>query len=144
MSVHLSRAKSITHFDDRYAEAKFYKFASLGRSFIGKYPFFEVTRISFLHIVGYVEVSSRVKNQLESPSCFDRTPTCDRQTQTGRETDRHRAMASTRASIASRWKKYLRRQRLVYYSDHPALSTARFRRAESSATAYAMSRRKQK
>jgi len=48
--------------------------------------------------------SSRAKNQLDSFSRFDRTPTCGRQinTDTDRQTDRHKAMASTRASIASR------------------------------------------
>ena len=33
------------------------------------------------------------QNQLDSFSCFDRTPTCDRRTDT--DTDGHRSMAST-------------------------------------------------
>jgi len=49
-----------------------------------------------------VENSLRAKNQINPFIPFDRTPTCDRQTQT----DGHRAIASTRAaSMASRGKK---------------------------------------
>ena len=40
------------------------------------------TRISFQHSVVRVEGSSRAKNQLDSFSRFDRTPTCDRHTDT--------------------------------------------------------------
>ena len=40
------------------------------------------------------------QNQLDLFGSFDRTPTCDRQA------DRHRAIATTRASIASRGYKY--------------------------------------
>jgi len=61
---------------------------------------FEGGRIFLQYTVGQVEGSSRAKNQLDTFSRLDRTPTCDRQTE--RQTDRHRAVASTRASIASR------------------------------------------
>ena len=47
--------------------------------------------ISLLHTVGQVKGSSRAKNQPDLFSRFDRTPTCERQTQR----DRHRAIAST-------------------------------------------------
>jgi len=65
--------------------------------------------MSFQHSVGRVEGSSHAKIQLDSFIRFDRTPTCDktdrhRRTdgQTDRQTDGHRAMASTRASKAPR------------------------------------------
>ena len=94
MSVHLSRAKSITRFDDRYTAEKFSK-----SEVCDKFPegsalvFFEIPELAF----NTVEGSSHTKNQLDSFSRFDRTPTCDRQTQTVG----HRAMASARASKAS-------------------------------------------
>ena len=43
-----------------------------------------------------VERSLHAKNELDPSNRFDGTPTCDRQT------DRHKAIASTRDSIASR------------------------------------------
>ena len=46
--------------------------------------------------VGLVERNPHANNQINPSIRFDRTPTCDRQT------DRHMAIASTRASIASR------------------------------------------
>jgi len=84
LSVHLSRAKLITRFDDRYAVAKFFKSVVQDKVLI-----FGDNRISFQHSVGLVEGSSHAKTQLDSFSRFSRTPTCD-----GR-TDGHRAMAST-------------------------------------------------
>ena len=49
-----------------------------------------------------MEGSSRAKNQLDPSICFDRTPTCDRQT----DTDRHLVIGSTCANIVLR-KKHL-------------------------------------
>ena len=54
---------------------------------------FEGTWISFQHSVEWVEGSSHVRNQPNSFSHFDRTLTCDRQT------DRHRAIASTNLHV---------------------------------------------
>jgi len=47
------------------------------------------------HSVGYVEESSHAKSQADSFIRFDRTPNCD-------GPYGHRAIASSRASIASR------------------------------------------
>ena len=46
--------------------------------------------------MGLVERTPRAKNQLDPSVRFYRTPTCDRRRQT--ETDRQRAMASSRSS----------------------------------------------
>ena len=71
---------------------------SSGQSSRGKYRhFLEVPEFRY-NTVTKVERSTHAKNQPDSFSCFDRTPTCHRQTQT----DGHGAMATTRTSIASR------------------------------------------
>ena len=80
---------SITRFDDRYAEAKFSKSRVWDKvpeesTLFWRYSNFLLTQ---------VEVRSRAKNQLDSFSSFDRTPACDRRWD--RETDRHRAIASS-------------------------------------------------
>ena len=69
---------------------------SLGPGSRGKYLIFWGTQISLQHSVGKVERSSHVKEQIDLFSRFDKTPTCDRQT------DRHRleAIANNHASIA--------------------------------------------
>jgi len=74
----------------------------LGKSSRGKCPYFLEIWISQNHSVGQVERSPYVKNHINPFIPFDRTPSCYRQTQT--QTDRHgdRAVAITRASIASR------------------------------------------
>jgi len=43
-------------------------------------PYFGDTQISLQHSVGWVEGSSRAKNQRDSSSRFDKTPSSDRQT----------------------------------------------------------------
>ena len=55
------------------------------------------TQISLKHSIGLVEKKLRAKNLINPFMAFDTTPTYDRQTQT----DRHRAIASTHASIES-------------------------------------------
>ena len=75
-SVHLSRAKLITRFDDRYVVAKFSKSRVWNKSSRGQYPYFGGTRIFLQHTVVYA------KNQFDSFSHFNATPTCDRQTDT--------------------------------------------------------------
>ena len=82
-------AKLITCFDDRYAVAKFSK--SRDKVPGGSALIFGDNRISFWHSVGRVQGSSHAKNQLDSFSRFDRTPTCDRRI----DTDGHRPTAST-------------------------------------------------
>ena len=94
----LSRAKLITRFDDGYAMAKFSKSRVWSKIPEGSAVIFEGTWTSLKDSVGMVEGSYHAKNQLDSFIRFDRTPTCDRQT----DTDGHRAIASSRASIASR------------------------------------------
>ena len=89
LSVHLSRAKLITRFDDRYAVAKFSKSGVWDKIPEGSALIFGDNLISFSHIVGRVKGSSQAKNQLDSFIRFTRTPTSD-----GR-TDGHMAMAST-------------------------------------------------
>ena len=93
-SMHFRRAKLITRFADRYAVAKFSQFSqvqSLEQSSRGKYldfwryPNFLIT----LCRIGRRKLSR--ENQLDSFNRFDRTPTCD--IQTDRQTDRHRAIA---------------------------------------------------
>jgi len=66
----------------------------------GKYPYSVHTWISLKHSVGLVERSLHAKTQLDPSNHFNRTPTCDRHRH--RQTDGHRAIASTRASTASR------------------------------------------
>ena len=80
LSVHLSRAKLITRFDDRYAVAKFSKSGVLDKVPEGSVLIFGDNRISFKHSVAWIKGSSHAENQLDSFSRFDRTPTCDRQT----------------------------------------------------------------
>ena len=48
------------------------------------------TWISLKHSVGLVERSLRAKNQLDPFIHFDRTPTCDRQTDTHTHTHTHK------------------------------------------------------
>jgi len=65
-------------------------------------PLFFVDICIFLkHSVVPVERSLHAKNHINPSIPFDRTPTRDRQT------DRHRAVASIRASIASRSNKVM-------------------------------------
>ena len=80
-SDQISRAKLITSFDDRYAVAKFSKSRVWNKVPERSTLISEDTRISLQHSVGQVE-SSHTKNQADSSSSFDRTTTCDRQTQT--------------------------------------------------------------
>ena len=72
--------------------------ASVGKVFESSTLIFVHTQISLHHSVGLVEKSLQAKKQINPSTSFDRTPTCDRQT----DSHRHRAIASTRASIASR------------------------------------------
>jgi len=82
LSVHLSRAKLITRFDDRYAVAKFSK-SDFRTKFQREVPLFlEITEF-LLTQCRTGEGSSHAKNQLHSFIRFDRTPTCDGQTDTG-------------------------------------------------------------
>ena len=77
VSVHLSRAKSIARFDDRYTEAKFSNSRVRDKVPEESILIFEGTGISCYH-----SVSSHAKNHLDSSNRFGRTPTCDRQTDT--------------------------------------------------------------
>jgi len=79
----------ITRFDDQYAVAKFSKSEVSDKVPEGSALILVDNRISFYHNVGRVEGSSHAKNQLDSFIRFDRTPTCDGQT------DRYRPMANT-------------------------------------------------
>ena len=76
---------------------KFSKSPQFRKKFHVEVPLFFVDIcITLKHSVGLVERSLHAKNQINPSIPFDRTPTCDRQTQTqGRS-------YSTRASIASR------------------------------------------
>ena len=66
-------------------------------------------RISFQYSVDGKKLSCQKPARFVQPfRRFDKTPTCDRQTQTDRH--RHRAIASARASTASRG------QRLIHFS----------------------------
>jgi len=80
LSVHLSRAKLITRFNDRYAVAKFFKSGVQDKVREGSALIFGDNRISFQHSVGLVEGSSHAKTQLDLFSRFSRTPTCDGRT----------------------------------------------------------------
>ena len=89
LSVHLSRAESITRFDDRCIKAKFSKSES-GTKFQREVPLFlELPEFSF----------NRVQDM------WKETPVPKTQRDRHRQTERHRAMASTRASIVWRGKK---------------------------------------
>ena len=89
------RAKLITRFDDRCAEAKFSKSGVWDKVPEGSsLPLFlKIPEFPF----NTVEGSSRAKTQLDSSTRFDRTRTCD--WLTDRQTDR---AILYRASIASR------------------------------------------
>ena len=106
LSVHLSRAKLITRFYNRYAEAS----PEFGTKCQREVPlFFLDIRISFQYSVDGKKLSCQKPARFVQPfRRFDKTPTCDRQTQTDRH--RHRAIASARASTASRG------QRLIHFS----------------------------
>jgi len=74
----------------------------LGKGAIGKYPYFVDTGVCLKRSVGLVERSFPAKNQINPFIPFDKTPTCDRQTD---RHHRHRAIANNRASIPSRGQK---------------------------------------
>ena len=78
LSVHLSRAKLITRFDDLLAVAKFSKSGVYKKVSEGSTLIFVDTWISLKHSVGLVERSPHAKTQIISSIRFDRTPTCDR------------------------------------------------------------------
>ena len=96
-SVHL-----LTRFDDRYAVAKFSADPELRKKFhkkVGLPLFLEISKFVYntKHSVGLVEGSSLSRNQLDSFSRFDRTPTWDGQTQT------HSHSWYPRAELFVRW-----------------------------------------
>ena len=80
-------------FNDRYTEATFSKFGVWHKLPEGSALIFGDTRISFQHSAGWLQGSCRAKNQLDSFIPFDETPTCDKQTDTDRQTDNFHAIS---------------------------------------------------
>jgi len=101
LSVHLSRAKLITRFDDRYAVAKFSKSGVYDKVPEGSALIFGDNQLSFEHSVGRVEGSSRAKtSSIRSAVSIEHRLV----------TDRHRPMVSRpkyRGCLASRGKNSL-------------------------------------
>jgi len=76
LSVHLSRAKLITRFNDRYAVAKFLS-PEFGEKFQREVPLFlKIPEFPYCG-TGRLERNSPAQNQPNSFNRFDSTPTCD-------------------------------------------------------------------